>query len=136
MQQIKICTSFDITQTNVRRVYKQQGLPVTIQGRNINSINEWNFLRKQQSNWETVLQVLLFRTQPLNLSLPILSDNKWCFTFVNEHKGIFNTVSDSFGILRQDFEGTPIITGLNEKENVLPYIHTLGKNQNIWITEV
>jgi len=135
MQQIKICTTFDITPTGINRPYKQQTLPTKINGKDIKTIDEWNRFRRQQSNWETVLQVLLFRTQPMKLS-NVAYDKKWCFTFVNETQDVFLLDGDSLGALKRDFEGTPIIIGLDEKENVLPYIHTSGKNQNIWITEI
>ena len=135
MQQIKICTAFDITSTGVNRPYKQQTLPAKINNKIINTIDEWNKFRRQQSNWETVLQILLFRTQPMQLS-EVTYDKKWCFTFVNETEDVFLLDGDSLGALKKDFEGTPIIIGLDEKENVLPYIHTSGKDQNIWITEI
>lgn len=135
MQQIKICTAFDITPTGVNRPYKQQTLPVKINNKIINTVDDWNKTRRQQSNWETVLQILLFRTQPMQLS-EVNYDKKWCFTFVNETADVFLSGGDSLGGLKKDFEGTPIIIGLDEKENVLPYIHTSGKDQNIWITEI
>jgi len=135
MQQIKICTAFDITQTGVNRPYKQQPLPTKINGMDINTVEEWNRFRRQQSNWETVLQVLLFRTQPMQLS-DVVYDKKWCFTFANETKDVFLLDSDPLGALKRDFEGTPIIVGLTETTKMLPYIHTSGKDQNIWITEI
>jgi uncharacterized protein YukJ len=135
MQQIKICTAFDITQTGVNRPYKQQPLPTKINGMDINTVEEWNRFRRQQSNWETVLQVLLFRTQPMQLS-DVVYDKKWCFTFANETKDVFLLDGDPLGALKRDFEGTPIIVGLNETSKVLPYVHTSGKDQNIWITEI
>ena len=135
MQQIKICTTFDITQTGVNRPYKQQSLPTKLNGKEINTVNEWNKFRRQQSNWETVLQVLLFRTQPMQLT-EIAYDKKWCFTFVNETADVFLLDNDPLGALKRDFEGTPIIVGLDETAKVLPYIHTQGNDQNIWITEI
>ena len=136
MQQIKICTAFDITQTGVNRIYKGQQLPTKVGGIVINTVEEWNSLRRQQSNWETVLQVLLFRTQPMNLSCVTKDQDRWCFTFDNETEGVFLVDNDPVGALKQDFEGTPIITGLLESSTVLPYIHTSGENQNIWIQQL
>jgi len=135
MQQIKICTAFDITQTGVNRPYKQQPLPANINGTHINTVEDWNHFRRQQSNWETVLQVLLFRTQPMQLS-DVVRDKKWCFTFSNETEDVFLLDGDPVGALKRDFEGTPIIVGLTETTKMLPYIHTSGKDQNIWITEI
>jgi hypothetical protein len=136
MQQIKICTLFDITQTGVNRPYKQQALPTKINGNEINTVDEWNKFRRQQSNWETVLQVLLFRTQPMQVTDAVIENTHWCFTFINESVDVFLVDADPLGGLKQDLEGTPIITGLDEQLDVLPYIHTSGKDQNIWITEI
>jgi len=136
MQQIKICTAFDITPTGVHRPYRQQNLPAIINNLQINTVEEWNHYRRQHSNWQTVLQVLLFRTQPVQMSDITSQDDVWCFTFVNETTDVFLLNTDPVGALRQDFEGTPIIVGLDEKTTVLPYIHTHGENQNIWITEI
>jgi hypothetical protein len=136
MQQIKICTAFDITQTGVNRIYKGQQLPAKVGGIIINTIEEWNSLRRQQSNWETVLQILLFRTQPMQISEVSQKNKQWYFTFVNETEGVFLADDDPVGALKQDFEGTPIIAGLTESVEVLPYIHTSGENQNIWIEEI
>jgi len=136
MQQIKVCTSFDITQTGVNRPYKQQALPTKINGNKINTVDEWNKFRRQQSNWETVLQVLLFRTQPMQVTDAVIENKRWCFTFINESVDVFLVDADPLGGLKQDLEGTPIITGLDEQLEVLPYIHTQGRDQNIWITEI
>jgi len=136
MQQIKVCTAFDITQTGINRPYKQQSLPTKINGKEINTVDEWNKFRRQQSNWETVIQVLLFRTQPMQMTDTTIENNRWCFTFVNETVDVFLIDNDPLGGLKQDLEGTPIIIGLDEHAEILPYIHTSGNNQNIWITEL
>jgi len=138
MQRIKICTSFDITQTGVNRPYKQQTLPVNINGNVINTVDDWNRLRRQQSNWETVLQILLFRIQPVNITNPEKQGtaSKWCFTFESETELAFFKDGDPLGALYDDFNGTPIILDLGEKKGLLPYISTSGTKQNIWFEEV
>jgi len=138
MQRIRICTSFDITQTGVTRPYKQQTLPASINNNTINTVDEWNMLRRQQSNWETILQVLLFRIQPINITKPEKQGtvSKWCFTFESEVKAAFSKNGNSLGALYEDFNGTPMILGLNEKKGLLPYISTTGTKQNIWFEEI
>ena len=74
--------------------------------------------------------------QPTNISEITCRNKKWCFTFVNETDGVFTSNGDIFGGLKKDFEGTPILVGLTEKKSTLPYIHTTGKKQNIWINEI
>jgi hypothetical protein len=70
-------------------------------------------------------------TQPQNLSLPVYDSDQgtWSFEFETEFEGIFRTGTDELGVLKQSCIGTPMITGLDEKDNLLP---TLVPEQNIW----
>lgn len=136
MQRIKVTTSFDITQTGVKRPYKQQTLPITINNNLIETEDDWNFLRRQHSNWESVLQVLLFRIQPMELSDVYREGDKWAFTFENERMDVFLQDGDPLGALKNDFDGTPIILGLEEQPETKPYICTQGDHQNIWFEEL
>ena len=135
MQRIRVTTSFDITQTGVKRPYKQQTLPITINNNLIETEDDWNFLRRQHSNWESVLQVLLFRIQPMDLSDVVKEGDKWTFTFSSDREGVFLLQNDPLGALKEDAEGTPILIGLTEAVESVPYICTSGDNQNIWFEE-
>ncbi len=104
--------------------------------------------RDQQRNWETVLQVLGLKTQPIILGGPeLLSDvdgvNKifgefyqtmqkvWIFKFASE-RNIY-TVDQ----LYEDFEQVPVITGLDESARfMLPIFHSYGILKNIYFSVV
>lgn len=80
-------------------------------------------LRNQQRNWETFLQVLSLRSQPVIIEYPRLlkgvpldqygfsegKGNVWTFRFTSEH-----TDSYTVEILEQDIHQVPILTGLDE----------------------
>jgi hypothetical protein len=120
MQQvIKIITLFDITETGVVKTSK-------------NSDDKELELRRKQSNFETILQVISLRSQPLNVSKPIVNKGQWTFEFTNEATMIFATSDDPIGLLKEDLHNVPMITGLSEKGKLEPYIIVAGDNQNIW----
>lgn len=126
MQKIKVSTVFDCTKTGVR-TYR------------IHSDNDdVIFKRNQQRNWETLIQCLSLRCQPLNISGPYnFSTNEgnlfWQFTFETDRDEIFADGNDSLGFLKQDCNGVPMIIGLTETERELfltPYLITSGDNPN------
>lgn len=110
--------------------------------------------RNQQRNWETVLQVLGLRTQPIILEGPVKVSNLdfeshseiknwfgdfyrdfpgphalWGIKFTSERDGIY-TVND----LYNDFEQVPVITGLEDTVRfMLPIFHSYGSLKNIHI---
>ena len=107
-----------------------------------------NSKRDQQRNWETVLQVLGLKTQPIILGGPeLLSDidgvskifgefyqtmqKVWIFKFASE-RNIY-TVDQ----LYEDFEQVPVITGLDESARfMLPIYHSYGILKNIYFSAV
>jgi hypothetical protein len=104
--------------------------------------------RDQQRNWETVLQVLSLKTQPIILGGPeLLSDidgvskifgefyqtmqKVWIFKFASEQD--IYTVDQ----LYEDFEQVPVITGLEESARfMLPIFHSYGILKNIYFSTV
>lgn len=99
--------------------------------------------RDQQRNWETVLQVLGLKTQPIVLEGPIQIDevdlsseifgefyegkhSVWAFKFYSE-QNIYSADQ-----LKEDFEQVPIILGLDETAKfMLPIFHSYGTLKNI-----
>ena len=68
---IKCKTLFDITFTGVTGRFSVSAIPFKDRtGREIKNIDNWNFARNQQRNYETLLQLLSLRTQPMNISNP------------------------------------------------------------------
>lgn len=105
--------------------------------------------RNQQRNWETVIQVLSLKTQPIITLGPDRVDDVdftkyagvksffgdfysgtqsfWGFRFNSENTDIY-----SIDQLEQDFEQVPVILGLDETARfMLPIFHSYGTLKNI-----
>lgn len=105
--------------------------------------------RNQQRNWETVLQVLSLKTQPIidigpdkidDIDFGKYSKSKsffgefyqgsnccWGFKFHSESEDIY-----SIEQLEHDFEQVPVILGLDETARfMLPIFHSYGTLKNI-----
>lgn len=79
-------------------------------GNIINDLNSWNRSRNQQRNWETVLQIINLYTQPQEISVPQLIDNRWQFEFNTEFEGVFQQDHNPVGLLESTSNGVPIFT--------------------------
>jgi hypothetical protein len=104
--------------------------------------------RNQQRNWETVLQCIGLRAQPMNLVQTVeevdLDDMEfgemyrgkhkvWSFAFTVEHKDVFTRADDQFALLDESFDQVPVITGLEETARfILPIFYTAGAIKNIY----
>lgn len=112
------------------------------------------YQRDQQRNWETVLQTIGLRTQPMMIKGPVSIeanlDNGWEFgenyqgthriwawTFGVEHEDIFGTYDDPTAGLVKDFEQVPIISGLDETARfMLPIFYPHGPIKNIYFKDL
>lgn len=118
-----------------------------IRGNNVDELE-----RNQQRNWETVLQCIGLRTQPLNIKPPeeaTVSDlaimnfgdfyqgtdqKVWTWLWATESKEIYDLPNKPLGGLLQDLEQVPIITGLTETARfMLPIFYPYGSIKNIYI---
>ena len=124
-------TLVDITETGVTRDRGTQELE-----------------RNQQRNWETVLQCIGIRAQPMNmvskveeLDLDYLEFGEmytgkqrvWSFGFLVEHKEVFAKSNQPLGLLDDSFDQVPVITGLTETALfMLPIFCTSGAIKNIY----
>lgn len=121
MDSLVCLTLIDITNTNTKRGESKE--------------------RDQQRNWETVLQVLGLKTQPVVLEGPVILDDVYPGVFGEFYEGkhrlwAFSFTSDtevySLEQLAQDFEQVPIILGLDETARfMLPIFHSYGTLKNI-----
>lgn len=115
---IKCSTLFDITKTNISS--RRQLLE--------SNNKELEKQRNQQSNFETILQIISMRSQPEDITDPVmeivsgskflLKKNKvssWSFTFTVNHNSVFNDGYTELGNLFADCNGVPMIIGLNEQ---------------------
>lgn len=120
-QHIKIHTDFDITNTGVVRNFKEGLLPCKIAGNTIHSKSEWVKLRRQQANWETLIQIVSLRSQPMNIRT-IVNKSDWTLEFDNEFVGTYSKNGDSLGLLKEDFEHVPMLIGLDESKELDQHI--------------
>ena len=106
--------------------------------------------RNQQRNWETVLQCIGIRAQPIDITwrqdLVNLENYEfgemyggehmvWSFAFTVEHAGAFGSDLDPVKLLNQDFDEIPVVTYLTETARfILPVFYTAGAIKNIYFT--
>ena len=130
MQQITVYTLFDITNTGILRRFKPEILPVTKKGLTLTSEEEYNFARKQQSNYEVLTQVMSLRVQLQNIVMYDFScedlsahkfdkkykgsNNVWKFSFDIENISYLSNSENILGNLYKDCNNIPMLTGLNE----------------------
>lgn len=126
---IRCTTQVDITPTGVKnRFYKSQMPFRDKTGRLIDNETAWQQSRAQQSNWETVNQLLSLRTIPENVTEPVCSDSTWVFEFDIEDSAAIGNNEDPIALLKTDFDGVPVaITGANSRINMLK----TGENSNV-----
>lgn len=104
--------------------------------------------RDQQRNWESVLQILGLKTQPLIIKEPVcfLDEELEYFDFGEFYQGKqsvwafqFRGERDDFYLLEQleeDFDQIPITLGLAESARfMLPIFHTRGILKNIYFIQ-
>ena len=130
MQQITVYTLFDITKTGVVRRFKPEILPVTKKGLSLSTEQDYNFARKQQSNYEVLIQTLSLRTQVhditnsqvVNESVSKYNFDKsykgkhniWSFSYSVEHTDALERNGNPIGVLLEDCHNLPMLTDLNE----------------------
>ena len=109
--------------------------------------------RNQQRNWETVIQCISLRAQPIELTAheSTLEDvanysfgiqysgehRIWVCDFAIEHEGVFVAGVDKYGVLKEDFRTTPVILNLTETAKPdLPLFYPSGEFKNIYFISV
>jgi len=135
--QIRCRTIFDVSQTGITGHFKPSQIPFTDRaGNNITDLTAWTRARNQQRNLETITQILQLRTQIFDVSVPVENNGYWTFEYAVEFDGIYQQDQDLFGILKQDCNEVPMITGLNETYTVTPVLTVDGSQQNIWFEQI
>lgn len=135
-----ICrTFFDCSATGVTGHFRSSEIPFVDQaGQQIKNQQDWNHSRNQQRNWETLLQLISLRTQPVDITIPVQQNGIWEFEFKSESQGVFEVYNnpDLLAGLKTDCEGVPMMLNLKEQPELSPTITTNGDDQNIWFTAV
>lgn len=132
-------TLFDCTFTGVTGHFRESQLPLTTKtGLVLQTQADWNRARNQHRNWESLVQIISLRTQPMNMVHPVKHKDGWHFTFEVEAEGVLSSSFDSDDLagLVADCEGVPMVTGLEEAEVITATLHAQGTNQNIWFTAI
>lgn len=89
----------------------------------------------QKQNLNTLIQIIGLRSQPLNYSVKKLIAQDvvnfqfgnafkglhtvWKFDFASEHKDVFSKGDDNVYFLKEDSDGIPITSNLDETVNIL-----------------
>ena len=132
-------TLFDCTFTGVTGHFRESQLPFTTKtGLTLQTQADWNRARNQHRNYESLIQLISLRTQPMNVTRPQRSDRGWSFEFEVEAEGVLSSSFDSGDLagLVADCEGVPMVTGLDESEAITATLHAQGTDQNIWFSAI
>ena len=124
-------TLIDITRTGVVAYYKD-GMPMFLDDADqiINDEHTWLRSRNQQRNYETIIQVISLRAQPVYLEDPrrlkqqelseynftntTSTQDVWRFSFSPEQSDVYKRDNNPLAALEEDIADIPIILGLNE----------------------
>ena len=130
---IKCRTQFDITATGVRNRFVKSRMPFTDDaGQLIDTDVKWGRSRAQQSNWETINQLIQLRTLTENISITSKIDNCWEFEFDVVDPAAIGTEHDPVGFLNRDCDGVPMNIGLNDNNLIDSVIKTVSGDANTW----
>lgn len=106
--------------------------------------------RDQQRNWETVLQTIGLRAQPIIIDGPYSDTIEedivtklfgemhsgqqriWIANIGHEHRDVYAANGDPLALLKSDFNQVPIVSGLDETARfILPIFYSSGAIKNI-----
>jgi hypothetical protein len=127
MQHFIVTTTIDITPTGVRRKTDD---------------TDWFIKRNQQRNYDTLLQVISLRCQPLDVDVNTIDltrfdeDMKkhWILTFSTDRQDVLGYNGHLF---LEDIHGVPIVPNLTETDpSFPPQFMSRGNFKNIDITIV
>lgn len=127
---IKCSTCFDITATGIKNRFNRSKLPlVDATGNTIASDSDWQKARNQQSNWETINQIISLRTLPEHITTPKQVDGQWYFEFTVNDPNTISRNGNPVAALNEDCSSVPMALGLNEIGNLES---VLIPGQNVW----
>ena len=132
-------TFFDCSYTGVTGNYRAGHTPFMDRtGRNIDSVESWHFARNQQRNWETLLQMISLRAQPVIVRYPEVTHSQWTFEFEVESAGVYSSTANenSVDILLAECNDIPMIVNLTETKTLEPSLCVAGSKQNIWFETI
>ena len=132
---IQCRTLFDCSYTGTTGHFRPGEIPFEDRiGQKITNQADWHHSRNQQRNWETLLQIIGLRTQPLDITTPVYRTGAWEFEFRVESPSVYaiDGHPDPLAGLVQGCEDVPMMTNLTEQPELKSTITTVGSDQNIW----
>ena len=118
MARIQIRTVIDITNTGVKRL-------------DIGSEKPLN----QYRNFTTFMQVFGIRSIFSIVQSPVQKDGEWTMIIDTDRDDVYHDGTDPVGLLKNDLDTVPIITGLDEIKAIKqPVIKTMGKQPNTFVS--
>lgn len=144
----------DLTKTAVIGSYRAGFTPfVDNANQSVTDMTEWTRSRNQQRNFETVMQIIGLRAQPMLLDTPTqslneLSDYKfgtdwvgshqvWSFRFSVEYAFVFDRNEQDLAALLEDMNNIPCIAGLSESVQLpAPVFKTYGASTNVYFEKL
>lgn len=132
-------TLFDCSRTGVVGHYRPSQVPFQDNaGRTITDLDSWLYSRNQQRNWETIMQIVSLRAQPMEVGMTKVVDNIWQFNFTVESSGVYSKTADpdNLDVLLMECHGIPMVVGLQESSVLEPKLISSGPDQNIWFETV
>lgn len=130
-------TLFDCTATGVTGHMRTNDFPFKdAAGQTVDNALAWNRSRNQQRNYETLIQLISLRTQPINVTDTDQNQQYWQFSFETENESVYGSGTDAFENLLQDCAGVPMVTNLGEQQSLNAVIETAGPRQNIWFEAI
>jgi hypothetical protein len=131
---VRCSTFFDITATGVKNRFYKARIPFTDNiGQSVTDDETWFRSRNQQSNWETINQIISLRTLPENISIPVCDkkSQQWSFEFDVVDPNSIASAEGPLGYLLGDCNNVPMILGLDEKPGLSAYLVSLGNEPNV-----
>lgn len=141
---IRCYTLFDVTNTGILN----KRTPINLVS---DKTNEWEQNRNRQNNFDTIIQVISLRTQPEDITKPVLKEvdfknnnsfgflfeqeeNQpvWSFEFSINYAGVYNDGIDELGYLYQDCDGVPMLKVGTEWEKLPNFLDTSPELRNIY----
>lgn len=137
MYKIRCSTYFDITSTGLQtNRWNPSSRIYATDGSRIDTPEKFHIGRQQQSNWNTVQQILSLRALPENIQVPQRNQDIWSFVFEVPDIASVAWGMDPVGALRYDSNGVPMIVGLTESRTLPEYLVPYGDSLNIWFDVV
>jgi len=141
---IKLHTLVDISTTGTIGQFKNIK-KTNLLGETLETEPVWKKSRNQQRNWETVIQIIGLRAQPIYLENSVILLNQdltfydfgaefggtgtvWTLTFGVEAANVYDVSNIPLQSLVDDFDGVPIITSLNESFSFQKSVFTTKKD--------